>query len=711
MYPSQQQQLPFNPQQPTHPFVALDLNQPNPPFVPHYQCEPWLQDYSHYAAALLVLELQAGCQRGPLRIFTYNMMAHNNYQNPDFLTLFGATMDYVAMNLYQNKFRDPSEALVQLAPQMVTMYVAQVLTFFRPLENWIDQQQYVAINDTILFLQKVQHALELFRQQNPCYGYGQPIRRQWVAQQQPQQQYQQHTQYGGGGGQGPGMRFPGHNPLASAAGGGVATLSAPAPRAGTMQGGGRFGGGGEQSDSPYAQMLKDSKSRQPQQQDVVDVNFTEPQGGDLLRPPFTPRTQTEMNHQQQAAGPQIDLEADGSFLVLEGMSQYAWKPSERQAYRPAFHPSHQIRYHRVYPDGTVVVEVQEKHPTDMDFDQHNQANSVFGKPRDGVTYDVARSNQAFARGATEFAERMNWTIQAQQHGDTDEGRAASDKANAEPQAVVVVSDTWLTDVSETSLMLTTGLRRLARAAEGTAPDVFRMYGYVAEPVICEKDQSEVIKSLAQAGSYRELAQRLDEVTQAGADVGLVEAIVRRTIVLLNRVLALSLSIPPDELALGTDFDVATVDALEGVLRDTYGPVVYNAFKSKERNHIASIFQGVEAEDVGKHLRDLYLDGILYPEGKQPYLALLVARESFTVLDVYAAELDLDLDADTGSLISKENCGDVFQVLSDLFARLPRNMPFYRHLLQTNDGVLLEVVEGDIGTDAYLISRTPAVFYG
>jgi hypothetical protein len=47
---------------------------------------------------------------------------------------------------------------------------------------------------------------------------------------------------------------------------------------------------------------------------------------------------------------------------------------------------------------------------------------------------------------------------------------------------------------------------------------------------------------------------------------------------------------------------------------------------------------------------------------------------------------------------------------DLFVRLPKK-PFYRHILKTIDGVLLEVVEGDIGDGAYLISRAPQVWYG
>jgi hypothetical protein len=95
------------------------------------------------------------------------------------------------------------------------------------------------------------------------------------------------------------------------------------------------------------------------------------------------------------------------------------------------------------------------------------------------------------------------------------------------------------------------------------------------------------------------------------------------------------------------------------------------------------------------------------------VALLTTRNTYSTLAVYAHDLDINFDADTGSLIQQEGSEmqkALYQVVMDLFVRLPKK-PFYRHILKTIDGVLLEVVEGDIGDGAYLISRAPQVWYG
>lgn len=665
--------LPFDPSRVSLPMIDIDPNRP--PYVPPYQCEPWLiQQFGPYCAGMLMQDLQSNAHSGrALRIFTFNQYGQNGFRNPDFDELFAAAMDAVAAGMYMRSYPTADEGIRQVVPDIVTMAAAKNVQEFPALQGWLDQSQLYSINQALDNARRVVEGRRAFRTQFPVFGYG------------PQQQQQQIP---GGQGYNPGGRV--MSQLHQALGGHQAA-QIPAPR---NNAGGQGWQADVEDDNPYARMRRAAQAR--------DMGKVE----DVLTQPFTPRNDPPMNATSDPQ--QVPIESDGSFLIPEALSDRQWKPSERQAYRPIYHPSRQVRYHRVWPDGIVTVEVHDKDPN-MDYDKHNLA-SVFGRPREGADYDLSRANTAFARGAEEFANRTQWTIQSHSLGDTDEGRAAAEKANAEPSVLITNEDEWLVALSEVEMMLACSQRQMKYVIEkNDVPDVFRINGFIAEPVICLFDQSDFLRRIADSRTYLELAEKLAAgVTES--EIELVEAVTRRAVKMLNRVLALYLSVPPRDLALGTDFDKPTILELEKILEETYGPVIFNAYRSNQRKHIASIFQPIDAAEEEQRFRNDLLNLDEFPEDKRPWVALLVTRNTYSTVAVYAHDLDINLDSDTGSIILSDQTPDLYQVVMDLFARLPKK-PFYRHLFKTIDGVLLEIVEGDIGDGAYLISRSPAVWYG
>lgn len=672
-HPSQNP-LPYDPSRVTQPMYEIDPNRP--PYVPPYQCEPWLmQQFGAYCAGLLMQELQMNATQGkPLRIFTFNQYAQNGFRNGDFDDLFAATMDAVAAAAHTRDFGNvpPDEIIRQMVPEMVAMAAAANVQEFRALREWLDERQLYDIGQTLQTMQRVTAIRRQFRERNPVFGYGP------VQQQQPAP----------GGYARPG----GVMSQLSQALGGHQESNTPIHRGGAA----RTWTPVDDEDNPYARMKRESQPKRVTQTD------------DVLAQPFSPRNEEPMTPTNEMN--QVPIEADGSFLVLEDLSRRTWAPSARQPYRPVYHPSHQVRMHRVYPDGSVVVEVHEKDPN-MDYEKHNIA-SVFGRPREGADYDTARANSAFARGAQEFAERSSWVVQSQQLGDTEEGRAAAEKAAQDPNIIVSNEDEWLVALSEVEMMLACSQRQMKWVMEkGEVPDVFRICGFVSEPVICVADQSDFLRRAMDSRTYLELAEKLTAGVSE-SEIELVEAIIRRAIKLVNRVLALYLSIPPTDLSLGLDFDKPTILELESVLEEQYGPIVFNAYRANQRKHIASIFQTIDPAEEEQFRSDL-VDFKDVPEDKRPWVALLTTRNTYSTLAVYAHDLDINFDADTGSLIQQEGSEmqkALYQVVMDLFVRLPKK-PFYRHILKTIDGVLLEVVEGDIGDGAYLISRAPQVWYG
>ncbi len=695
MYPNPSQQLPFDASQPD-PRLMMQIDMNNPPFVPHYQCEPWMMQYAPYIAAVLMVEIQSGAGRTALRTFAFNQLASNHWQNKDFAELFGATMDYVALAISNRRFHSPDDAAIQLVPSIVSMAVAANVRDFPELARWFPQNEAPAVNDAIMRMDSLRNQLIGFRQANPVFGYG--VQRGGGQQQQntrmQQMQMMQMNNRPDMGMGGQMNRQPLQNLGRGLGSAGVATLSGrpnpPTPVHTPVS---------NQITSPYSRMLEKDRNTQP----AAPIPS--------LTQPFSPRTERIMD--QTTPVPEFQpnqpsLESDGSFVVPTFMSTYAWKPSVQQPYRPIYQPATEDRFHRISAEGVVTIETQRKHPADMDYEKHNVAN-VFGKPREGVQYDMARAGELFTKAASDLTEQMNWAGQAKRLGDTEEGRDAQAKAD-EDRTVVIVQDDWISDISEAGLMLHVGMRRLAKCIDGTEPDVFRMFGYLSDPVICLSDQSAYLRRVSDSRTYRELAEKLATVEE-GDDVALVEAISRRAVVMLNRVLSLNLSIPSSVFSLDKDFDPETIHDLEEAIEQQFGPVFLDAYRAKQASHIQSIFQSLESTEAEESLRASFFNDYVFPEGKKPWIALLTARYSFTTLNIYAHDLGFDIDSDTGSLLTQDIAGDLYTVVVNLFTNQPNKRPFYRHLFQTNDGLILEVTRGDIGQDAYLISRAPAVWIG
>lgn len=682
----QQSNLMYDPQRAMWPFTPVDIG--NPPFTPHYQCENDFYRFLGYCSSILMAELQAQATKNVLRMYTYNMFTrpgnpqdqYSRWQNEDFMMLVAKTMDWVIYCMTVDRrenFPTIEQAIQTLAPQVVAFQVSTAVAENPELQRFIDQETYNEALGRFQQWRQLNDMLKSFRLQRPVFGYGPGFGLTQAPQYTGQVQPSVLSAAVGTGAQ---QAFGGHV--------GVSTVSYVNQRLGRGE------------ETPYERMMRESREgASPPQQASQPAPLVQP---------FNPRKEAPVVMDHQSTPAVAATFDDGSILIPEAQSPKKWRPSEVQPYRQAYDPATQVRMHRIHPDGAVYVEIHEKSP-DMDFEKHNLPN-IFGKPREGVPYDMAGANAALARGSAEFAERMKWSTEAQKLGDSDEGRNAEAQANKDPVSVIVLNE-WKVGLSEVDIMLGTGIRKLQKAAElGHSPDVFRMYGYVAEPIICQKDQSALLADLADSRSYPELAEKMQTALENGADVAVVETIIRRAIVLVNRVLALTLSIPPEDLSLTTDFDVETIHELEIAVGQDYGSVVFAAFRNQQRNHIESIFQSIEDASVEQTLRDDLLDASKFPEGQAPWLGFVFSAYSFTMLDVYSHDLKLNFDKDTGSLLTDENASELIHIIIDLYVRLPRDKTFYRHVFQTLDGVVLEITEGALASQAYMISRSPQLWF-
>jgi hypothetical protein len=175
MYPQyQQQQAPFpidsvfsNPVQYQPGILPFQLNVP---------CAPQLQPYLPLIGTAAIDAIQAKYGANQLRVFLYNQMSTNGYQNNDFLAIVKSIAQYVDMmmsttNVYQNV----QQAIFDGAEKITEMYCAANLDTYPILRQMVDpvlQQRSQPIQQVI---QQYAQQLANFNQSRQVQqGYQQP---------------------------------------------------------------------------------------------------------------------------------------------------------------------------------------------------------------------------------------------------------------------------------------------------------------------------------------------------------------------------------------------------------------------------------------------------------------------------------------------------------------------------------------------------------
>ena len=194
-YPNQQQmQLPF----PKNAQVAqfLGLNYGQPPFVPNVQCAQPLIQWLPLIAYEAINSLQTDAQRSELRMFLYNQMSHNGYQNQDFHEFVARLADLVNLFMLARGGQDIQRTVQECALMYTKYKSADNCLKYPALMAGLPQGTAMQIDfEHKRFLETVQQ-MEMALQrnsgnqmgyqppmQNP--GYGQPIG-SFGGQQQPQ---------------------------------------------------------------------------------------------------------------------------------------------------------------------------------------------------------------------------------------------------------------------------------------------------------------------------------------------------------------------------------------------------------------------------------------------------------------------------------------------------------------------------------------------
>lgn len=657
----QQQQLPFDPTY-VNQSQLVSVQPGQPPVNIQVQTHPNLEPYVPFISSLLINEIQTAVQVNPnnLRIFMFNQMSRQYYNNQDYAELLQLTTNWVLLHVMRaNGNVDPSQVAQQLVPQICQMRAAANCAAYQPLLGYIDQSmQLEAQNGFRAFQQTVSEVSrfiqQLTRPQQPqSFGMG------------------MQSGFGGGGGN-PGM------------GGSSTGLFSSNQQAQPTTTGTRFdnSGGGN---NPYEQQLREMRTGgqkqpqggfggvlnqgvQPRQSNTAAV--VEEFGSGIPNRGFgAAPAQPTTGNWSAAKTPDQGEKIEATVLTGE----VKWKRSNQQPYHPAWNPKTQTIVY-VEANGDVLAVPTQK--------PHNAMN----EPLDYDRHSIGRVPQ----GAPIIPKSTSL-----------EDAIVSRELDPAAPIDLVTNETITLDTHEVSAAISAGLEAFAKGVTRRDHAAYRSLRFIAEPLYFQSDEiaEKVVKKLTEISESRtlrrvqEILQRMDSPEELGVQIRLDRILTRE----VNDALAMNLGI-----VMRIDSFMVDYGDIDGYLRSKHGNRLADVLREHEIDMLTraiEVFDGPEATAYANNL----LEEIPEDQRVPGRILFLVKRVTFTHLSESAHELNLALKGSTASLLTEAGHPALYKLAQELFdnATIKENS-YARHYFITTDGVKLCVDRGWLNKDATLI---------
>lgn len=167
----------------------INFQQGNFPGRLDIQVSPSLQQFLPFIATACIEAIQSRYQENGLRVFLFNQMIQNTYNNLEFYALVKLTAQYVEMGIAKGMYRDMQSAIPDSAAKMVEITCVNNLKVYPALANNIDPVLYQRTQAGMNILDQTMRDLQMFYNNNNSFN---PPQQQQYPQQQsyPQQQPQ-----------------------------------------------------------------------------------------------------------------------------------------------------------------------------------------------------------------------------------------------------------------------------------------------------------------------------------------------------------------------------------------------------------------------------------------------------------------------------------------------------------------------------------------
>lgn len=620
------------------PMTGISLNYP--PFVPQYSGPNEIANQIPLIAAAAALEIQSNMQKNPLRMFTYNMMAQNGYNNPSFSMLVTTIADWAMVEVLAGTYTNLEDSMSECVVRMCEMVGSVMTNEFPDLRRVLPQEYEGPVTAQLRMFGDVMNRISQAKagQVPPRSNSGGGVR------------ITSNSAWGNSGASNNSSWIDRGNSTSSSSWGAPAQ-----PK--TIGLGGMSGvfGGGAPSHAHAATPV-----------DVVRAPSRFSRSYAAKEEAVLVETKT----QEVAVIPQA---------IIQSESALKWLPSALQYGIPAYNPRTHSMVLKQNDDGTVVAQLPEKDQA-MNFDRHN-IPSVFGQvPSHYKNEKAIKANESIKAGLEE--------IEAQKR------KAAAEQ---KPEILSLVYPNFISAGSLGELWTEAMVHRYTQKNEQGQPTLYRIKGEVTETMVSTRDESAIMTKLGESFSYAELREKLLALRSSMTPQLWVWAERTMTAFINNRI-ANNMSIPGLSIDSFTDDFVALSDAVQ----KKYDSVILAAFLKDQAKYISRLFRQVVLADK-ERLTQFLFDDKEFPTEERPSLIFLSKRYSLTLLNTSSFNLELEFDPKIGGVLTSIYTPNMRAIAEQIFEELQEEEQISHVYLRTTDGRTLELTRGALSDDHYQLS--------
>ena len=635
-----------------YPIIPISQYDPMmPPFVPNVQILPDVQYIVPMVASAVANEVSIKANAHAARMFCYNMLCSNYWNNESFAEVVKLVADLVCLNFRKQHLKLPESGIKDAAEQVLTMYTSSLIFQYATLKSAVTSQIVNASHQNVSTFNNLKQEIQsMYANQNgqPFHGFQGQGNSMGAQSNAPMMQPQM-------GGQQQYQQIPGYPPNV--------VMTQHGPMVMTPQGMIPFQGMQMQSNYPPQQM---QPMQMPQQQ-------IQPWGGNQAQQP------------QQGFGSSLSNgvtaarfgSASGDEAADIRQDRFMTRPTQ-QYEQPKETPPvvMQAPPKPVSPQSVLLIEKG----SEMDRQKHQI--SYLGDSYQGDT--IARGRQ-FAESSANMAKQD----------------VSIDEEN------IYVHAHWIGSACLDIGIFTGRKEHFKKQSEGVGESVFRAFSLVISPFITTTNVQDYLDKLMQAKSFTEMAIKLKafagalnmKASASEESRKYSDSIVSFLKQIDNIMTDMANDFLNNKMKLKLTIDSFTDDVsdLGNYLYKTYGVNYSQAFSKFEEEAIEVLTQDL-TDDMIEGMREYYD----VPEGL--HFSFLPLNYSFTYIPMNEKELGYKVGKEA-LVIDKETAPSLYTLCKSLDSHKKQmELPTIYDLLITADNVRYKLYRSYGAENEYLISK-------
>lgn len=669
------------------PYVQVDPR--NPPVMPKIPYLPvGLAPYYPAIVALAVDAIQAKAGQNPLRVFLFNQMSVNSYNNAEFTAFVDGVVRLLDFRLATRVYQDVSAGIADATVFFCELQAVGNTLRWPELRRYIDPQMAQGVDYVLGVLRTITADLmrhtEALQQGRvlefgaapaqpmgyvpPVASYGQPVATGYI---QPQ----------GGATHGPALSPVGATIGASpfysgAAPAAPSNVNAPA------------------DDARFARLISSPYDTQP----PAPAGAVSPAANvqEMRRLKEQQMTQTTIPINRTPGG-QESVSADAGALpanYVVATPDVKWVPSRKVPINIAYNPNTTDLIYSIAPDGTTAPFIKKKE-NEMDINKHlvvpSYANVPLGTGSLDTSVRAFEANAALAELATTASKAKPAAFNVSYRDDTFD-------------ASMCLSQLWFNNELQLALM---------HKRDGKT-NMHRSCGVLLDSLVSEKNPKPFLDMLQAAENFGQAAVYLkkanDQINTSGhehLDARLLTLINNRLTHAVNEFLKTRLAVP---LGWITSF-MDDAPLLLGWFDKKYGETSRKAIESNQGAIVRDAVMYAQG-DFDRDESAAYLPDEESEEGKEARKLTVTHFYScvmLTSLDLFSVELAMEIPTtEISSGLFQEQTPLMRQLAENVFTHeRALNVAFGRFLVRTADGVVLELSKSAAHADFYLVRAVSA----